>query len=155
LSSADVQPAGLGARDSLRLEAGLCLYGNDIDELTTPVEANLSWTIAKRRRSEGGFPGAAPIRDQLEHGPTRLRVGIRPAGRAPARAPTPILAPDGTGAGGVTSGGFSPTLGAPIAMGYVRRDLAEPGAEIGLLIRDKKQQAQVAPLPFVPTRYAK
>lgn len=155
LAHPDVLPAGLGARDSLRLEAGLCLYGNDIDELTTPVEANLAWTIAKRRREEANFPGAAPILDQLEHGPTRLRVGIRPAGRAPARADTPISAPDGTNAGSVTSGGFSPTLNAPIAMGYVRADLAATGTELGLLIRKETQAAQVAPLPFVPTRYAK
>lgn len=155
LAHPDVQPAGLGARDSLRLEAGLCLYGSDIDELTTPIEANLAWTIGKRRRGEGDFPGAAPIRDQLEHGPTRLRVGIRPDGRAPARAQTPIFASDGTGAGGITSGGFSPTLGVPIAMGYVRRDLALVGAEIGLLVRNQTLTAQVAALPFVPTHYAK
>jgi len=155
LGHSDVAPAGLGARDSLRLEAGLCLYGNDIDELTTPVEANLAWTIAKRRRAALDFTGAAPIHDQLEHGPPRLRVGIRPTGRAPARADTEILAPDGTGAGNVTSGTFSPTLGAPIAMGYVRHDLAAPGTELGLLIRKETQAAQVAALPFVPTRYAK
>ena len=155
LAHPDVLPAGLGARDSLRLEAGLCLYGSDIDELTTPVEANLAWTIAKRRRAEGNFLGALPIRDQLEHGPTRLRVGIRPTGRAPARADTAILAPDGTAAGTVTSGGFSPTLGAPIAMGYVRTELAAAGTELGLLIRQETQPAQVAALPFVPTRYAK
>ena len=155
LSSPDVKPAGLGARDSLRLEAGLCLYGNDIDELTTPIEANLAWTIPKRRREAGDFPGAAPIKDQLEHGPSRLRVGIRPAGKALARAPTPILAPDGTAAGGVTSGGYSPTLAAPIAMGYVRRDLAEPGTEVGLQVRQDMQPAQIASLPFVPTHYAK
>ena len=155
LGHADVLPAGLGARDSLRLEAGLCLYGNDIDELTTPVEANLVWTIAKRRRQDGGFPGAAPIMDQLQHGPTRLRVGLRPSGRAPARAPTQIVATDGTAAGGVTSGGYSPTLGAPIAMGYVRRDLAATGTALGLMIRAKQEPGIVADLPFVPHRYAK
>ena len=155
LSQADVLPAGLGARDSLRLEAGLCLYGNDIDELTTPVEANLTWAIGKRRRQEGNFPGAAPILDQLQHGPTRLRVGLRPEGRAPARAPTPILAEDGTAGGGVTSGGYSPTLGVPIAMGYVRRDLAATGTRLGLAIRNRQDPAVVAELPFVPHRYAK
>ncbi len=155
LSHADVLPAGLGARDSLRLEAGLCLYGADIDELTTPVEANLAWAIGKRRRAEGGFPGAAPIQDQLQHGPTRLRVGLRPDGRAPARAPTQVLAADGTGAGGITSGGFSPTLGAPIAMGYVRRDVAAMGTAVGLLVRGNPLPAQVAALPFVPHRYVK
>ena len=155
LAQPGVLPAGLGARDSLRLEAGLCLYGQDIDELTTPVEAGLTWTIGKRRRAEANFLGAAPILDQLEHGPTRLRVGIRPAGRAPARAETAILAPDGTAAGTVTSGGFSPSLGAPVAMGYVRRELAEIGTSLDLLIRKEMQPAQVAPIPFVPTRYAK
>ena len=108
LAEPEVAPAGLGARDSLRLEAGLCLYGNDIDELTTPVEANLRWTIAKRRREAMDFPGAVAICDQLTHGPTRLRVGIRPDGRAPARSDTAIAAEDGTGAGDVTSGGFGP-----------------------------------------------
>ena len=155
LDQPDVLPAGLGARDSLRLEAGLCLYGQDIDELTSPVEANLAWTIGKRRRAEGGFPGATAIMDQLNHGPTRLRVGLRPEGRAPARPPTQIVATDGTAAGSVTSGTFSPTLGAPIAMGYVRRDLAEPGTPLQLMVRDKLLPAQVVPLPFVPTHYAK
>lgn len=155
LNNAEILPAGLGARDSLRLEAGLCLYGSDIDELTTPIEANLNWTIPKRRRAEANFLGASPILDQLEHGPTRLRVGIRPTGKTPARAPAPVLAPDGTGAGGVTSGTFSPTLGAPIAMGYVRRDLATVGTDIGLQVRNQTLPAQVAALPFVPTHYAK
>lgn len=155
LAHPDVLPAGLGARDSLRLEAGLCLYGNDIDDVTTPVEANIAWTIAKHRRAAADFIGAAPILDQLEHGTTRLRVGIRPTGRAPARAETQILALDGTAAGSITSGGYSPTLGAPIAMGYVRRELAGLGTELGLLIRNETQAAQVAALPFVPTRYAK
>jgi aminomethyltransferase len=154
LDQPGVLPAGLGARDSLRLEAGLCLYGSDIDEVTSPVEANLAWAIGKRRRAEGGFPGAAPILDQLAHGPTRLRVGLRPDGRAPARAETQVVAADGTLAGAITSGGFSPTLGAPIAMGYVRRDLTEPGSALGLVVRGKTLPARVAPLPFVPTRYA-
>ncbi len=152
LAQPGVLPAGLGARDSLRLEAGLCLYGADIDELTTPVEANLAWAIGKRRRAEGGFPGAVAIQDQLTHGPTRLRVGIRPDGRAPARALTRIVAPDGTDAGGVTSGGFSPTLQAPIAMGYVRRGVDGP---VSLLVRNQTLPAQIVPLPFVPTHYAK
>ena len=155
LAHPDVQPAGLGARDSLRLEAGLCLYGADLDELTTPVEANLAWAIGKRRRAEGGFPGAAAIQDQLRHGPTRLRVGLQPDGRAPARARTQVLAPDGTAAGGVTSGGFSPTLNAPVAMGYVRRDLAAIGTALDLMVRGKPLPARVAALPFVPHRYVK
>ncbi len=155
LAEPGVLPAGLGARDSLRLEAGLCLYGQDIDELTSPVEANLAWAIGKRRRASADFLGAAPILDQLQNGAPRLRVGLRPEGRAPARALTPIVAGDGTAAGGVTSGGFSPTLQAPIAMGYVRRDQAAIGTQLHLMIRGKPQPATVAALPFVPTNYAK
>ncbi|HEY3848218.1 MAG TPA: glycine cleavage system aminomethyltransferase GcvT [Acetobacteraceae bacterium] len=156
LAQPEVAPAGLGARDSLRLEAGLCLYGNDIDELTSPVEAGLAWVIGKRRREAWDFPGAAVIRDQLEAGTfTRLRVGIRPEGRAPARALVDIVADDGTGAGVVTSGGFSPTLNAPIAMAYVRRDLAPPGTALAVVVRGKPLPAVVAPLPFVPHRYVR
>ena len=152
----EVAPAGLGARDSLRLEAGLCLYGNDIDELTSPVEAGLTWVIGKRRRAAWDFPGAAVIRDQLEANTvTRLRVGIRPEGRAPARSLVDIVAADGTAAGVVTSGGFSPTLTAPIAMGYVRRDLAAAGTPVSVVVRGKPLPAAVAPLPFVPHRYAR
>ncbi len=113
LEQPGVGPAGLGARDSLRLEAGLCLFGNDIDELTTPVEAGLAWVIGKRRRERWDFPGAAAIRDQLQHGTHRHRVGISLEGRAPARAGAEIVAADGTAAGTVTSGGFSPTLERP------------------------------------------
>ncbi len=153
LAQPEVKPAGLGARDSLRLEAGLCLYGADIDELTTPVEAGLGWVIGKRRREEGGFMGEVVIRDQLKIGPTRARVGIRPDGRAPARALTEIAAADGTRAGGITSGGFSPTLNAPIAMGYVRRDLTAEGTPLDLLVRGQHMPARVVPLPFVPHRY--
>jgi aminomethyltransferase len=154
LDEPEVAPAGLGARDSLRLEAGLCLFGNDIDELTSPVEAGLSWVIGKRRREHWDFPGATAIRDQVENGPHRRRVGLRPEGRAPARAGTQIVAPDGTGAGSVTSGGFSPTLNAPIAMGYVRYDLSPPGTPVLLLVRGKQLPAQVCKLPFIPHRYA-
>ncbi len=155
LAEDEVAPAGLGARDSLRLEAGLCLYGNDIDELTTPIEAGLGWVIGKRRRAAWDFPGAAAIRDQAEHHPSRLRVGLRPEGRAPARAGTEIVADDGTEAGFVTSGGFSPSLNVPIAMGYVRRDLAEPGTRLHLMVRGKPLPAVVAPLPFVAHRYVR
>jgi len=151
----EVAPAGLGARDSLRLEAGLCLYGNDIDELTTPVEAGLLWVIGKRRRATWDFPGAEVVRDQVQTGAPRLRVGIRPDGRALARALTDIVADDGTAAGTVTSGGFAPTLNAPIAMGYVRRDLAADGTRLHLMVRGKPLPAAVAPLHFVPHRYAK
>lgn len=151
----EVVPAGLGARDSLRLEAGLCLYGNDIDELTTPVEAGLTWVIGKRRKLAWDFPGGVVIRDQLDNGAPRLRVGIRPDGRAPARAGTTITAVDGTEAGFVTSGGFGPTLNAPIAIGYVRRDLAADGTALSLLVRGKALPASVTPMPFVPHRYAR
>jgi aminomethyltransferase len=153
LAEPEVAPAGLGARDSLRLEAGLCLYGNDIDELTTPVEAGLTWTIGKRRRTDWDFPGAAAIRDQLDNGATRLRVGLRPEGRAPARAGTLIAAEDGTEAGTVTSGSFAPSLGAPVAMGYVRRDLAADGTALSLVVRGRRLPAVVSPMPFVPHRY--
>jgi len=154
LQEPEVAPAGLGARDSLRLEAGLCLNGSDIDERTTPIEAGLAWVIGRRRRIAWDFLGAAVIRDQLEHGTHRLRVGIRPQGRAPARAHTAILAANGTAAGTVTSGGFSPTLNAPISMGYVRRDLASPGTGLLLIVRGNRLPAITVPLPFVPHRYA-
>jgi aminomethyltransferase len=151
----EVAPAGLGARDSLRLEAGLCLYGNDIDELTTPVEAGLTWVIGKRRRIAWDFPGATVIRDQLENGAVRHRVGIRPDGRAPARAQTDIVNDDGTAAGGVTSGGFSPSLNAPIAMGYIRKDMTADGTPLQLIVRGRPLPARVVPMPFVPHRYAR
>lgn len=153
LAQPGVQPAGLGARDSLRLEAGLPLYGHDIDELTSPVEAGLTWSVGKRRRMAWDFPGAAVVRDQLDNGAPRLRVGLLPDGRAPARAGTSIVAPDGTGAGTVTSGTFGATRDAPVAMGYVRRDLATDGTELLLMLRGKPVPARVAPLPFVPHRF--
>ena len=156
LQQPEVAPAGLGARDSLRLEAGLCLYGNDIDETTSPVEAGLTWVIGKRRKMAWDFPGGAIVRDQLDNGPTRRRVGIRPDGRAPARGHTQIVMPDGGDeAGIVTSGGFGPTLNAPIAMGYVRRDLSEDGTRLDLMVRGKPLPATVVALPFVPHRYAR
>jgi aminomethyltransferase len=148
-----VMPAGLGARDSLRLEAGLCLYGNDIDETTNPVEAALTWTIGKRRRGEWNFIGAAPIRAMLEQGSSRLRIGIRPDGRAPARGGTEVTDADGAIIGKITSGGFGPTLNAPVAMGYVPRALAADGTALSLLVRGKPLPARVAPMPFVPHRY--
>jgi aminomethyltransferase len=155
LQSPEVAPAGLGARDSLRLEAGLPLYGYDIDELTTPIEAGLAWTIGKRRRMAWDFPGAVVMRDELEIGPHRRRVGIRPDGRAPARDGTDIAAEDGTGAGTITSGGFGPTVGGPVAMGYVRKDLAADGTPLALLVRGRKLPGRVVPLPFVPHRYVR
>jgi aminomethyltransferase len=153
LAEPEVAPIGLGARDTLRLEAGLCLYGHDIDETTTPVEAALAWTIGKRRREEAGFPGAGTILHQLAHGPERRRVGLRPDGRAPAREGTAILDPAGSAIGRVTSGGFGPSVGAPVAMGYVDARHAAEGTPLALLVRDVPRPAHVAPMPFVPTRY--
>jgi aminomethyltransferase len=150
-----VKPIGLGARDSLRLEAGLCLYGHDIDETTSPVEANLVWSMQKRRRIEGGFPGAARIQDELAHGPKRRRVGIRPDGRAPAREGTEILALLGEPLGIVTSGGFGPSVNGPVAMGYVATDRSEAGTPVNLMVRGKALSAAVSRLPFVPHRYAR
>ena len=137
----------------MRLEAGLCLYGNDIDETTNPIEAGLAWTINKRRRIEWNFLGAGPIRAMLEAGPARRRVGIRPDGRAPARGHTEILGPDGAVVGEITSGGFGPSLNAPCAMGYVRADLAGLGQELALLVRGKPLPAKIAAMPFVPHTY--
>ncbi len=148
-----VQPAGLGARDSLRLEAGLCLYGNDIDETTSPVEAALTWTIGKRRRMAGDFPGAARVAQELADGTARLRVGIRPDGRQPARGHTPIHASGGAAIGEITSGGFGPSLNGPMAMGYVAREHAADGTALDLMVRGKAIPARVAPMPFVPHRY--
>jgi aminomethyltransferase len=152
LEQPEVMPIGLGARDSLRLEAGLCLYGHDIDETTTPVEADLGWAIGKRRRAEANFPGAATILDQLENGPKRRRVGIQPEGRAPAREGTEI-ASGGERIGAITSGGYGPTIGAPIAMGYVAAPAARAGAALELIVRGTPRPARIAPLPFVPHRY--
>jgi aminomethyltransferase len=149
----EVVPIGLGARDSLRLEAGLCLYGNDLDELTSPIEAGLAWVIGKRRKMNWDFPGGLVMRDQLDNGPIRRRVGIRPDGRAPARAQTTIVADDGTEAGIVTSGSFGPSVNGPVAMGYVRRDLADDGTRLNLIVRGRTIPATVVPLPFTPHRY--
>jgi aminomethyltransferase len=149
----EVVPIGLGARDSLRLEAGLCLYGNDLDELTSPIEAGLTWVIGKRRKTSWDFPGGLVMRDQLDNGPVRRRVGIRPDGRAPARAQTTIVAEDGTEAGVITSGGFGPSVNGPVSMGYVRKDLAADGTKLALIVRGKAIPATVVPLPFTPHRY--
>jgi aminomethyltransferase len=146
-------PIGLGARDSLRLEAGLCLYGHDIDETTTPVEAGLRWSIGKRRRAEGGFPGADVILRQIAEGPARKRVGIRPDGRAPAREGVEISDESGNSLGTLTSGGFGPSVGGPVAMGYVAADKATVGARVTLTVRGKPQPATVAKLPFVPANF--
>ncbi len=153
LAAEEVEPAGLGARDSLRLEAGLCLYGHDIDLTTSPIEADLAWTIQKRRRAEGGFPGAERILAELEKGPERRLVGIRPAGRAPAREGVPIRDEAGDAVGNVTSGGFGPTVDGPIAMGYVATPAAAVGTALRLEVRGKVLPARVEALPFVPHRY--
>jgi aminomethyltransferase len=153
LDQPEVAPIGLGARDTLRLEAGLCLYGHDIDETTTPVEAGLAWTIGKRRRQARDFPGAEIILRQLADGPTRKRVGIRPDGRAPAREGTIVLDAVGQPVGRVTSGGFGPSVGGPIAMGYVEAAQAAEGGVLSLVVRGVPRPAHVVSLPFVPPRY--
>lgn len=153
LLDARVKPIGLGARDSLRLEAGLCLYGHDIDTTTSPVEAALNWSIQKRRREEGGFPGAARIQREFAEKPARIRVGLLPEGRAPAREGAEIATADGTIVGKVTSGGFGPTLNGPCAMGYVAREHSAPGTKLDLIVRGKPLPATVAAMPFVPNRY--
>ena len=153
LADPDVKPIGLGARDSLRLEAGLCLYGHDIDEETSPVEADLVWSIGKRRRAEGGFTGAPRITREIRDGAKRKRVGIKPEGRAPAREGSVIIDAQGRAIGIVTSGGFGPTVNGPVAMGYVETAYAAPGTKVSLVVRDKPMPAQVAALPFTPHNY--
>jgi aminomethyltransferase len=153
LDQPEVKPIGLGARDSLRLEAGLCLYGHDIDTTTSPIEAGLVWSIQKRRREEGGFPGAERVQREIAEGPSRVRVGIRPEGRAPAREGTPITTPEGREVGVVTSGGFGPTVNGPVAMGYVARDASAPGTELLLVVRGKPMPARIVPMPFAAHRY--
>jgi len=152
-----VEPAGLGARDTLRLEAGLCLHGSDIGPDTSPVEAGLAWAIpACRRRGgarPGGFPGEGRILEEIVHGPAQKRVGIRPQGKAPVRAHAPLLAPDGAAVGDVTSGGFGPSVGAPIAMAYLPSSLATPGTQLKAQVRNKALPVTVCRLPFVPHRY--
>lgn len=156
LDMAEVMPIGLGARDSLRLEAGLCLYGHDIDTTTSPVEAGLTWAIQKSRRAggarAGGFPGADRILRELAEGPARLRVGLRPEGRAPMRDGTALFQGDAS-AGIVTSGGFGPSVGAPVAMGYVPAALAGIGTALEGEVRGKRLPVTVAAMPFHPTTY--
>jgi aminomethyltransferase len=155
LAQEEVLPIGLGARDSLRLEAGLCLYGHELDPTITPIEAGLTWAIAKRRRTEGGFIGAAKIQQQLKDGVTRKRVALRPEGRALAREHTEILSLDGKKIGEVTSGGFGASYDGPIAVGYVDAAFATKGTTVALLVRGKALPATVVALPFVPHHYAK
>jgi aminomethyltransferase len=152
LAEPEVLPIGLGARDSLRLEAGLCLYGHDMDDTLDPVEANLVWSIGKRRKTEGGFAGADIVLDKLLNGVARKRIGILPEGRAPAREGTEI-AWNGRIIGKVTSGGFGPSLNGPLAMGYVTSEFAAIGTKLELMVRGKALAATVAPMPFVPHGY--
>jgi aminomethyltransferase len=153
LAEPEVKPIGLGARDSLRLEAGLCLHGNDIGPETTPIEADLAWAVNKRRREEGGFPGHAVIMRQLKEGVTKKRVGIRPEDKAPARAHTVITDTAGRTIGEITSGGFGPSVGGPVAMGYVATSFAQPGTPIQTLVRGTPRPAKVVKLPFVQPNY--
>jgi aminomethyltransferase len=148
-------PVGLGARDSLRLEAGLPLYGHDADETTSPVEAALGFAISKRRLKARDFPGATRIAGELGGALTRVRVGLRVLEGAPAREGAPILAPSGETLGAVSSGGFSPSLSSPIAMGYVPPAFAAPGTPLAVQVRGRSQRAEVAELPFVPHRYVR
>jgi aminomethyltransferase len=159
LAQPNVAPIGLGARDSLRLEAGLCLYGADLDEATTPVEGGLSWAIQKVRRRggsrAGGFPGADVILNQLDAGAARRRIGLRPEGRAPVRGGALLFAADGGGEpiGRVTSGGFGPSVDAPIAMGYLPAALSKIGSRVFADLRGKREPATIVALPFVKPRY--
>jgi aminomethyltransferase len=157
LAQPEVAPIGLGARDSLRLEAGLCLYGHDIDTTTTPVEASLTWALSKARRSDGarpgGFPGAEIILRQLQVGVTRKRVGLTPKERVPVREGAELIDEAGRIVGKVTSGGFGPTLNAPVAMGYVETSLSPVGTKLAAVVRGKPTPVEVAKMPLVPQRY--
>jgi aminomethyltransferase len=159
LDNGDVLPIGLGARDSLRLEAGLCLYGHDIDGATTPAEAALQWSVLKSRRNggarAGGFPGAELILSQLENGAPRRRIGLKPEGRAPVREGAPLFADSSSGEqiGAVTSGGFGPSLGAPVAMGYLPTPLAADGGAVFAELRGQRLPLRITAMPFVPNTY--
>jgi aminomethyltransferase len=155
LADARLKPIGLGARDSLRLEAGLCLYGHDIDDTTSPVEAGLSWSIGKRRRTEGGFPGYERIARELKEGPSRKRVGLLLDGRQPAREGAEIADESGAIVGKITSGGFAPSLDRAIAMGYVAAAHSAPGTRLNALVRGKPLAASVIAFPFFPHRYVR
>ncbi len=159
LGQVETTPAGLGARDSLRLEAGLCLHGSDIDTDTTPVEAGIAWAIPACRRPggerAGGFPGSEHILAELESGPRQIRVGIQPEGRAPVRAHALLQALDGTSVGEVTSGGYGPSVGRPIAMGYVETGHSSVGMQLQAIVRNKPVPVTVCTLPFTKHRYLK
>jgi aminomethyltransferase len=153
LSDPRVRPVGLGARDSLRLEAGLPLYGHDLDAETSPVEAGLGFAVSRRRLEAQDFPGAARLRGELNGSLLRTRVGLRVLDGAPAREGAEIVDEDGVHVGVVTSGGFGPSLGGPIAMGLVQPEKAASGRRLSVIVRGKAQPAEVTPLPFVPHRY--
>ncbi|MFN3524283.1 MAG: glycine cleavage system aminomethyltransferase GcvT [Phenylobacterium sp.] len=155
LADERVRPIGLGARDSLRLEAGLPLYGHDVDETVSPIEADLAFAVSKKRRDAGDFPGAARIARELEEGPSRRRVGLKVLEGAPAREGAEIADASGAVVGRVTSGGFSPSLGYPIAMGFVPPALAAEGAALKVIVRGKAQPCEVVAMPSVPHRYVR
>jgi aminomethyltransferase len=155
LAEPEVLPIGLGARDTLRLEAGLCLYGQDMDEAVSPVEAGLSFSIGKRRRTGGGFPGAERVLRELADGPKRVRTGLRLEGRAAARTGMAVTGAGGNPAGQVTSGAFTPSAAASIAMAYVPAAYAAPGTELAAIIRGAPVPARAVPMPFVPHRYVR
>jgi len=150
-----VNPIGLGARDTLRLEAGLCLYGHDLNEKTNPIEANLKWAIAKRRRKEGGFNGWEIIKELINSGSNKKRVGILPEGRIIARENTKVFSEQGKEIGLITSGTFGPSVNASVAMGYIDSKFAEIGTKIQLVVRGKKYGGKVSELPFFKKRYVK
>ncbi|WP_339673290.1 glycine cleavage system aminomethyltransferase GcvT [Dasania marina] len=155
----EVEAIGLGARDSLRLEVGLCLYGHDLDTSTSPVEAGLLWSISKSRRpggdKAGGFPGADIILNQIENGASRKRVGLKINGRAPVREGAELVDLAGNNIGSVTSGGFGPTVGTPVAMGYVSTEHAAIGSQIAVLLRGKTIAVEVVKMPFTPQNYVR
>ena len=150
-----VKPIGLGARDTLRLEAGLCLYGHDLNEKINPVEANLKWAIAKKRKEVGGFNGWSKIKNLLTNGSEKIRVGIKPEGKVIARENTKIFSSNGEEIGFVTSGTFGPSVNGPVAMGYVKSKFSEIGTSVQLEVRGKKYEGKVSELPFYKKSYVK
>ena len=155
LISNEVKPIGLGARDTLRLEAGLCLYGHDLNEEINPIEANLKWAIAKKRKDVGGFNGWDKIKNLLANGSEKIRVGIKPDGKVIARENTKIFSSEDKEIGLVTSGTFGPSVNAPVAMGYVKSNFAKAGTSIKLEVRGKKYNGKVSELPFYKKNYVK
>jgi aminomethyltransferase len=149
----EVEPAGLGARDTLRLEAGLCLYGSDIDETTSPIEAGLLWSIQKRRRTELGFPGASRIATEIEKGPARKLVALAPQSKSLVRDHSPLQDQGGTPVGVVTSGGFGPTVGRPVAMGYISRAALDAGEPLLAEVRGNQIPVEITTMPFTPHTY--